>query len=183
AAASAIAIHAFKPRVRIGHTARQAYATVLVVVAVSALLAGLVVGGGPADVARHAYDRFVSGASTQDQDLNRRLFRIASPQRAEMWHVAVREFADHPVVGTGAGTFESYWYEHRRAGTVDTRDAHSLYLETLGELGVVGLVLLAGMLAVPFAGARARGRPLIAVALGVYATLLAHAGYDWDWEL
>jgi O-Antigen ligase len=183
AAASAIAIHVFEPRVRIGHNARQAYAAILVALAVGALVVGLVVGGGPVDVARNAYDRFVSGASTQDENLNQRLFRIASPQRAEMWHVAVREFKRQPVVGTGAGTFESYWYEHRRAGTVDTRDAHSLYLETLGELGLIGLVLLVGMLAVPFAGARARGRPLVAVALGVYATLLAHAGYDWDWEL
>ncbi len=183
AAASAIAVEVLEPRVRIGEGARRVYATALVAAAAAAVVVGLVVGGGPVDVARHAYDRFVSGASTQDENGSRRLLTIASPQRAEMWHVVVREFADHPVAGTGAGTFESYWYEHRRAGTVDARDAHSLYLETLGELGVVGLVLLIGMLAAPFLGLRARRRALVPVALGVYVTLLAHAGYDWDWEL
>jgi hypothetical protein len=64
------------------------------------------------------------------------------------------------------------------------RDAHNLYLETLAELGPVGLALLALALATPLLGARravssAEGR----AALAAYLALLAHAALDWDWEL
>ncbi len=63
-------------------------------------------------------------------------------------------------------------------------DVHNLYLETLAELGLVGLLVLAAALVVPLAGAvRRRHAPLIAVAAGGYGMWLVHAVYDWDWEL
>ena len=65
----------------------------------------------------------------------------------------------------------------------DVRDAHSLYLETAAELGLVGLGLLGLMLAAPFLAARSRRLPLVPVALGAYAAYLVHAGVDWDWEM
>ena len=43
--------------------------------------------------------------------------------------------------------------------------------------------MLLGVLAIPFAGFRARGQPLVPVALGAYAGLLVHFAYDWDWQL
>ena len=49
------------------------------------------------------------------------------------WH---EEYTSHPLLGTGAGTFALYW---GRSGHVASRggalDVHSLYLETLAELG------------------------------------------------
>ena len=63
-------------------------------------------------------------------------------------------------------------------------DAHSLYLETLAEIGPVGLLLLLCALAVPiFAAVRARDHPLAAVGAASYAAYLVHAGVDWDWEM
>src|SRR5205085_10550675 len=63
-------------------------------------------------------------------------------------------------------------------------DAHSLYLETLAELGPVGLALLAVALAAPLAAAvRARRRTLVPIAAGAYVAWLVHVAYDWDWEL
>ena len=60
------------------------------------------------------------------------------------------------MVGRGAGTFAASWAQ-RRPSAVKVQNAHSLYLETLAELGVVGLALLAGFLLVPaVAAARAR---------------------------
>jgi hypothetical protein len=181
AAASAFALHAIQERVQVGRRVRQAYASGLLVAAVGAIAFGLAAGGGPVRVAHHAYDRFlanpVSGSS-----LNSRLFQLSSNGRVELWHVAWRQFSHHPLNGTGAGTFEPYWYQHRHSNQI-VRDAHSLYIETLAELGLPGLVLLVGMLAVPFAGVSARKRPLVPAALGAYAVLLAHASYDWDWEL
>ena len=59
-------------------------------------------------------------------------------------------------------------------------DAHSLYLETLAELGLVGLGLLVLVLAPPLAGAF---RGASAAAAGGYVAFLVHAGVDWDWEM
>jgi hypothetical protein len=72
---------------------------------------------------------------------------------------------------------------HRRDG-LPVLDAHSLYLETLAELGLVGLALLLAALALPLAAARAaRGHPLAPAALGAYVAFLVHAAIDWDWEM
>ena len=64
------------------------------------------------------------------------------------------------------------------------RDAHSLYLETFAELGIVGLILLVVALGTPLvAVVRARKRPGVAAVAGAYAAYLVHAGFDWDWEV
>jgi hypothetical protein len=99
--------------------------------------------------------------------------------RTSLWGVAWHQFAGHFAFGSGAGTFALEW---AHSGLLGTRggalDAHSLYLETAAELGVVGLVLLVVFLAIPLA--RARRQP---VAVGAYVVFLVHAGLDWDWEM
>jgi O-antigen ligase len=103
--------------------------------------------------------------------------------REPIWSVAGRAAAEHPVLGIGAGGFDRVWWRERpvRRGA---RDAHSLYLETLAELGPLGVALLAAALAVPLvAAARARGAPLVPAAAGAYTAYLVHAGVDWDWEM
>src|SRR5207248_1686733 len=79
--------------------------------------------------------------------------------------------------------YELYWNRNRpRVGKVV--DAHSLYLETLAELGPIGLALLAAAFVVPLAVfRRARANPLAAVALGGFLAYLVHAAVDWDWEI
>jgi O-antigen ligase len=69
-----------------------------------------------------------------------RFFNTTTNSRTEYWRVAVGDFLRHPIAGSGAGTFVREWYAHRRI-RVDVQDAHSLYLETLAELGLVGLAL------------------------------------------
>ncbi len=64
------------------------------------------------------------------------------------------------------------------------RDAHSLYLETAAELGVVGLALLLCALGAPLVAAvAARDRTRVATAAAAYVVFLVHAGLDWDWEM
>ena len=70
------------------------------------------------------------------------------------------------------------------------RDAHSLPLETLSELGAVGMLLLLGFLgSVATAARRSIGgkgviRPAEAAAVtAAFAVWLAHACVDWDWEM
>ena len=101
--------------------------------------------------------------------------------RPEYWRVAWQDFEANPVLGSGAGTFGAFWLEHR---TVDefVHDAHSLYIETLAELGPLGLVLLVVGLAVPLVGLRGRRDAFVAAAAGAYGAFLLHAAVDWDWE-
>ena len=65
-------------------------------------------------------------------------------------------------------------------------DAHSLYIETAAELGLVGLLLLAGFLGgVAFAARQAHGvAPALAAGpMAGAAVWAAHVAVDWDWEM
>jgi hypothetical protein len=109
--------------------------------------------------------------------------RLSLSGRRPLWRLAWRDWKAHPVLGSGAGTFELYWVRHRRTSAF-VRDAHSLYIETIAELGPLGLVLLVAALAVPLVGAaRSRGQPLVPGAAAAYLAYLVHAGVDWDWEM
>jgi O-Antigen ligase len=103
-----------------------------------------------------------------------------------MWTVAWSNFAHRPLLGSGAGTFVNT-YNRNRPDNDDVRDAHSLYLETFDELGIVGVaLLLTAIIAVLVgAGRRARGpnRPLYAALFAVLLAWAGHAGVDWDWEM
>jgi hypothetical protein len=102
--------------------------------------------------------------------------------RSAYWHVAWRDALAHPVVGSGAGTFAREWLAHRTTAT-GALNAHSLFLETLAELGPIGLLLLLGALAAPLVVVARHRSPLAAVAAGAYATFLTHAAVDWDWQM
>jgi O-antigen ligase len=100
--------------------------------------------------------------------------------RAWYWHVAWEATGASPLAGRGAGTFQLMWLE-RRPFAESVLDAHSLYLETLVELGLVGLVVVLVALAPPLVAAlRESADP---AAAGGYVAFCLHAGLDWDWEL
>jgi O-antigen ligase len=108
--------------------------------------------------------------------------QLAGANRPHYWHVAWKEYKLNPVTGSGAGTFDSYWLHYRPVSSF-ARDAHSLYIETLAELGPLGLALVVLALALPLLGLRRRGDPLLAAAGGAYVAFVVHAAVDWDWEL
>ena len=153
----------------------RAVLAVLAVAACVTCVAGIVVGGG------RAYDAFRRPEPT-DTGLRARLFTFSGHSRTAYWRVAADEYTAHPALGSGAGTFDLYWVRDRTIG-VGARDAHNLYLETLAELGPVGLLLLLGTLAAPFLALRGRGATLVPSLAGGYVAFLAHAAGDWDWEL
>ena len=105
--------------------------------------------------------------------------------RRSYYHVAWHEYLAHPVLGSGAGTFGRYWVvSGLPAQWGGALDAHSLYLETLAELGPVGLLLLVAFLLYPLRGALAsRHVPGVPAAGAAAVAFLVHAGVDWDWEL
>ncbi len=108
---------------------------------------------------------------------------MSSNGRLDTWESALDDYQAHPVLGSGAGTFERWWLENRSV-PLKVRDAHSLYLEILAELGPLGLGALLVVLAAPLVAAiRARRSPFVAPALAGFVALAAHAGIDWDWEM
>jgi hypothetical protein len=118
-----------------------------------------------------------------------RLGSAAGESRYEFWTVAADQNAAEPLRGTGSGTFE-FWWTRNSDGSGTVRDAHSLYMQTLGELGIVGLFLLVAFLLVVLVGgarnaflARAEERPHLAAALAGLVAFLLTATFDWMWQI
>ena len=112
------------------------------------LVAGIAHEGGPAGAYRRATTALRSDDSSGGGSLNGRLFSAAGNGRTAYWRVAWEETAAHPLLGGGAGSYGQWWLSRRPTG-FGALDAHDLYLETLAELGPVGLLLLLGMLGLP----------------------------------
>ena len=103
--------------------------------------------------------------------------------RPLFWRVALEEFRESPLLGSGAGTFSQVWLE-RRPVAVSVHDAHSVVIESLAELGICGALLVCVLLALPLAWAfQARSRPLVPAMGGAFAAYATHASVDWDWEM
>jgi hypothetical protein len=169
------------------HVRRSVRALFALTVAV-ALAAGLAIVfgryGDPVTVAKRAYTSFTGPPPRLGSNLNRRLLSFSGNGRADLWRLAWDDARHHPVLGAGAGTYERYFLRHQPADESRVRDAHGLYIETLAELGPIGLGLLVVLLAIPLATFRyARRHPLAPAAAGAYVAYLVHTGVDWDWEL
>lgn len=133
------------------------------------------------------WDEFMAPAGFSAQGSER--LTTARGTRSDLYRVAIDGFQARPLQGDGAGSFQ-YRFAHDRDVTERVRDAHSLYLETAGELGLVGLGLLLALLgATAWAAVLARRRRAAlsgaqsAAAAGAFAVWVAHAGVDWDWQV
>ena len=183
AAVSALALRYAAGRVRAGPRLTRSYAAALLVVLVAITAAAIGRAGGPIDLADRAYSAFNAPPAPAQGDVGRRLFSFSGSTRSDYWHVAWHDVEDHPLLGSGAGSYERRWLT-RRPAALPVRDAHSLYLELLAELGPLGLLLLLGALAAPLVAAlAARSHPFVPPALAAYCCYLVHAGVDWDWEM
>ncbi len=111
--------------------------------------------------------------------------RSVQSNRSSYWNVALRSFADHPLGGVGSGGFRVEWLRERPFKE-PAEDAHSIYLETASELGIVGLLALALLFGgVAFCGRRAltSRHALVVGPIAGLSVWAAHAGLDWDWEM
>jgi len=178
-AAGAVAIIAgLEPRVRIPPVAHRIGGGVLVSVVVGLVLAGILVVGGPAAIARS----FAADSTAYGADLDDRLFSLSGSGRVDLWRVARDTASEYSMVGSGAGSFQRFWLE-RRPYEAPVRDAHNLYLEMLAELGPVGLMLILAAFGSPLLlSLRYRHRPFVPIAASALAAYLARAAIDWDWE-
>ena len=102
--------------------------------------------------------------------------------RSAYWRVAGHVVRRHLLGGAGAGSWGTEWLRLRTID-VSVKDAHSLYLETLSELGLIGFALLLTALAAPLRAFRRGRTPFTAAVGGSYCAFLVHAGFEWDWEM
>jgi hypothetical protein len=159
---------------------------------VAVLLVGAVVGvaaGVPGKLS-HTWHQF-SQPNANDFDQNRlqRFTDVNGHGRYQLWQAAVRASETHPWRGIGPGTYQFYWAQHRSI-SLFVRDAHSLYLQTLAELGIIGLALVGGFLLLVLGsgvirGIRAgpRSGATLAAATAACAAFCVSAAYEWVWQI
>jgi hypothetical protein len=118
-----------------------------------------------------------------------RLLSIAGSHRYQYWQAAVAAFHTSPWKGIGPGTFQFYWAQHNSLAEF-VRNAHSLWIETLAELGIIGVALIGGffVLTLIAGGRRAVAAPTparaeIATAVAGVAAFCAAAAFDWVWQI
>jgi hypothetical protein len=172
-------------RIELSPTRRRAVLGGMAGMAAAALLVAAVAVDAPR-VVTEKVEEFRAERSVAGAGGSSRLVQFGNNGRLEHWQVAVDSYqADHRQ-GHGAGTYALDW-DRDRPGSLDVENAHSLYLEVLGELGLPGLIALAVCL-VAILGAfavRARGpdRAVFAALLAAGSAWAVHAGVDWDWEM
>ncbi|HYI38486.1 MAG TPA: O-antigen ligase family protein [Thermoleophilaceae bacterium] len=161
-------------------TGRRAAAAVAV-----AFVAVVVATGLPGAVATQV-ERFTDQNEVPVGTQRDRLTEVGNNGRVDNWRVALDMFDEARLHGVGAGTYPVRWARDRPLPAT-VNDGHSLYLESLGELGLVGGGLLLLALATILVGAAVRTsqgpRALYGAVFTGLLTWVVHAGVDWDWEM
>jgi UDP-N-acetylmuramyl pentapeptide phosphotransferase/UDP-N-acetylglucosamine-1-phosphate transferase/O-antigen ligase len=107
--------------------------------------------------------------------------------RYDYWRIAWRVWREHPALGVGAANYARSYYQ-QRATAEDIQQPHSIELQALSELGLVGALLLAGFLAgIAWGAVRMRRaarrsaltRSLMVGAVGAFAAWLVQTSVDW----
>jgi hypothetical protein len=183
AAVAGFAFSHARRRVRVPRDARRGFALAIAVVVLAGLAAVTQRYGSPPHLVHRVWQSFATKPTPHTNDLNARLFSLSGNGRTDVWNGALQDYTRHQLVGSGAGTFQREWLQHRTSGR-QVVNAHSLYLETLAELGIPGLAFLVLLLGAPLvAMVRARQRRFVAIAGAAYVAFLIHAAVDWDWQL
>jgi tetratricopeptide (TPR) repeat protein len=114
-------------------------------------------------------------------------FTTGAGNRYDYWRIAWNQFRDAPLRGIGAGNYDRTYYLERRT-TEDIRQPHSVELQLLAELGLVGGGALALFLGAVFVGFARRARAarehlgergLVVAAGGAFLVWFIHTSVDW----
>jgi UDP-GlcNAc:undecaprenyl-phosphate GlcNAc-1-phosphate transferase len=153
-----------------------------------AALAGLVLAvGNPVAQAEDELRSFVNLEGADEQPRGSTRFATAGGNRYDYWRIAVDEFASAPLAGLGAGNYTRDYFVERRT-LEDVTQPHSIELQTLAELGLLGVAALLAFLGGVGAGLhrrlrQARADPralgLTVAAGGTFITWLVHTSVDW----
>jgi hypothetical protein len=164
---------------------RGAGALALLVVVVAVIAVPVAFFASVAHPGNYLGDRWRSFKHAPRDEYGRTHFISLGSNRYDFWRVALTEFRDHPLAGIGARGFGPAYLVERRSGETPVR-AHSIELDALSELGVIGLILLAAgllpLLVLCFGGLRRRNLAATA-AFATAAYWLVHASGDWNWTI
>lgn len=169
-------------RLRLARAVFRPLAAVCAVV----LLAGAAVAG-PRLVSR-GWHSFTRTTVVSSDDTTGRLTSL-SGSRYPLWKVTLKAFDSHPAFGIGAGTIEFWWDRHGTNGEF-IRNAHSLWLQDLAELGIPGLLLILAVstaaigvgVATVRRARRSASAGVAAAFTAAFLVYLLHASVDWMWE-
>ncbi|HEY6029005.1 MAG TPA: O-antigen ligase family protein, partial [Gaiellaceae bacterium] len=180
AAAAAVGLERLVVRPERRRAANRALAAAGAVAAVAAVVA---VGLNASSVWRQ-----FNSSTSQVASSGCRLCSASSNFRTTWWRQAARGFADRPLIGSGAGSFQYTNLKLRHWDVDYAIEPHDLPLQFLSETGIVGFLLAAGAVGLGLAaiwrrvlGAGREIAPTVALALVPVAYLL-HGLIDYDWD-
>jgi hypothetical protein len=137
-----------------------------------------------------AYETLVSNPN-QTKNVSQRLASLSLGYREDYWKVGWEAWKDHPLTGTGAGTFQYIWLENR-PGNEGVKQVHNLYLEQGTETGVFAFLALVGF-AVALVGYSLRAtwrssegserRLLLAGLVSALVVYLVSSFLEWHWYI
>jgi tetratricopeptide (TPR) repeat protein len=104
--------------------------------------------------------------------------------RIAYWQAGLRIAADHPLLGTGPGTFGAIYPSYKTPTSEDPRLAHNNFLEALSDSGVLGFVAYTALWSWPLVIAVRRLRessdPILAGLTFSIVAWIAHGLVDFD---
>ena len=161
---------------------RRVLRGIVAALALAAVVAAVAFGG-------RAWHQFSSSQVSAPANPSEHFSELSGAGRHDYWRVALDAFKEEPVAGTGAGTYQFAW-SRLRSIPIKNLVAHSLFLESLADLGIVGaLVTVALVLFLLWVGFEAwrhtRGptRDLYAVLFAVALAFVVGAAIDWFWQI
>ena len=178
--------HGMPPRLLVVPRRRAAW---LLAAGLVVILAAFLAAGGPTKLS-HAWRDFKHPTASALHDYSiGRFGAVSGNGRYDYWKAAVDATGGHVLAGSGPGTFQLLWLP-RAPYYSYVQNAHSLYFETLSELGVVGLALLVSFFAVVLWAAvrlvvrsRYEARTRAAGAAAALLAFMVSVGFDWIWQV
>jgi hypothetical protein len=162
-------------------------ARVMLAAGVAACIFAALVLGVPGHLA-HAWQDFKHPTTPSLTDYSvARFGTLSGNGRYDYWKVAVDATGHHLLGGSGPGTYQLLWLP-RAPYHSPVENSHSLFFDTLSELGVVGVSLLASFFALVIASAvrlvlrsRDEARTTAAAVCAAIVAFTVSVVFDWIW--
>jgi O-antigen ligase len=133
----------------------------------------------------------VTSDAHESGNVEDRLASLDLSSRGDYWRVGWDAWKEHPLTGTGAGTFQFTWLKDR-PGTKGVKQVHNVYLEQGTETGLFAFLAFLGFVvilvgytgrAVWRSGPQGERRPLLAGLLTALVVSLVSSAFEWHWYL
>lgn len=163
---------------------RGAQVIVAATIVAAAIGIGVALPEDPLGRAEAAWQEFKSGDRSDDGTTH--FTSGLGSNRYDFWRVGFDMFADAPLHGNGADNFAADYLLDRRSDE-EPLYPHSLEVQMLSQVGIVGSSLLGLFFAAAVLGALGRrgelGAAVSAAAVATSVYWVGHASGDWLWEI